>query len=151
MTATDQDDGILRRHLVQVVAQRETLLFQLRLVPVAVGKDHVAGLRLLDASADGRVDVSERARPGQVDPGPTTRTMQVVVHESRDDGVAFQIDDASGGTGEGPELIFVAGGEDAVSRDRHALGYREVAIDGDDLAVDQQEIGGRWARQRSLG
>ena len=94
VSAPDQDHRIVWRHLVEIVTQGEALFLQLRLVPVAVGKNHVAGLRLPDARVDGRRHVSQRACPRQIDAGTATCAMQVVVHQPRDDGVALQIDDA---------------------------------------------------------
>jgi hypothetical protein len=43
VSTADEDDGILRRDAIEIVAQRQPLLLQLRFVPVAVRDDHVAG------------------------------------------------------------------------------------------------------------
>jgi hypothetical protein len=60
------------------------------------------------------------------------------------------IDDACGWSGECAQLIFIADGKDAIAEDADPFSYAEVAIDGDDPAVDQDEIGGGRARQRRL-
>ena len=53
------------------------------------------------------------------------------------------------GSGDGLHLIVVADGHDPIADDRDRLVNREAAIDGDDLAVEEHEIGRRRARQES--
>ena len=79
-------------HLVEIAPQREPLLFQLRLVPVAVRHNNVARLRLLDARGHRAQHVADRSRPRKVDTGTAPRAMQVVVGEARDDGEPFEVD-----------------------------------------------------------
>ena len=76
--------GVARRHLVEIAPQREPLLFELRLVPVAVRDDDVAGSALLDPRGHRREHVAQRARARQIDARSAARAVQVVVGEARE-------------------------------------------------------------------
>ena len=59
MTAADQDHGVVRRDGVEILAKRQALFRELRLVPVAVADEEVAGRALRDSRGDRLSDVGK--------------------------------------------------------------------------------------------
>ena len=147
VAAAHEHDRILRRDAIEIVAQRQPLFLQLRFVPVAVGDDDIAGLRGRDARAQCRIDIGQRSRARQVDARAAAGAMEMVIHQPRNHAPAFEIDHARRGTGDRAHLIVVADGHDAIADDRDRLLDAEAAIDGDDFAVEQDQVGRRRARQ----
>ena len=98
-----------------------------------------------------RHHVGQRSRARQIDAGPAAGAVQMVVHQPRDHRAALQIDHPRRRPGDRLHLIVVADGHDAIADDRDGFVDRETAIDGDDLAVEQDEIGrGRAGKDRPL-
>jgi len=71
----------------------------------------------------------------------------MVIHQSGNDAAALQIDHPCRRARDRVHLIVVADGHDAIADDRDRLVNREAAIDGDHLAVEQDQVGRRRARQ----
>ena len=92
MAAANDDDGIVRRHGVEVAPVRQPMLLELRFVPVAVGDDDVAGTALLDPRGDRGQHVGDRARARQIHTGSAAGVVQVIVGEAGNDRPALQID-----------------------------------------------------------
>ena len=147
VAAAHEHDRILRRDAIEVVAQRQPLFLELRFVPVAVRDDDVAGLRCRDARAERRLDVGQRSRARQIDARAAAGAVEVVVHQPRNHAAALEIDHPRRRTGDRAHLIVVADGHDAIADDRDRLVDGEAAIDGDDLAVEEDEVGRRRPRQ----
>ena len=64
------------------------MLSQLRLVPVAVGDDHLSGTALPDARTNRREHIGQRACAREIDPRPSAGIVQMAVGETRDDRAA---------------------------------------------------------------
>jgi len=74
--------------------------------------------------------------------------MRVTIDEAGDHAAAIEIDDARPRRDMGRDLLVRTDCEDALAGDRHGLGHRERAIDGDDLAGFEHQIGGTRDRRR---
>src|SRR6185436_13375410 len=74
-------------------AQRQSLLLELCLVPVAVADDDVARLRGFYPIRDPGKQFVHRAHPRQVHAGTAARVVQVTVGESGRDGAAAGVND----------------------------------------------------------
>ena len=70
--------------------------------------------------------------------------VHVVVDETRNDRAAPQIDAARRGSGHLQDLLITADEDEAIAFDGDRLRDRELVVDGDDLAVGEDEIGWRW-------
>ena len=119
------------------------MLLQLRLVPVAVRDDDVAGPALLHARGDGREDVGEAARAGEIDARPAAGVVEVTVGEAGDHRLAVQIDRRRLRAGERADRGARADRGELAAGDRHRLRDREPRVDGDDVAVDEDRVGRR--------
>ena len=127
-------------------AVRQAVLLQLRLVPVAVRDDDVAGTALLHARGDGGEDVGEAARGGEIDAGPAARVVQVTVGEPGDHRLAVQIDRRRLRAGELPDRGVGADRAELAAGDRDRFRDREPRVDGDHVAVDQDRVRRRRRR-----
>ena len=92
MAAADEDDGIVRRDRIEILAIRQAMFRELRFVPVAVADDDVAGTARLDARGDGREHVGDRSRTRQIDAGSAAGIVKMPVGEPGNHGLAVQID-----------------------------------------------------------
>ena len=107
------------------------------------------GLRRLHARLQGGIDVGHRSRARQIDAGTAAGAVKMVVHQARDHRVALEIDHPRRRPGDRLHLIVVADRHDAIADDRDGFVNGEAAIDGDDLAVEEDEIRRRRAREGS--
>ena len=119
VAAADEDDGILRRDAIEIVAQRQPLFLQLRFVPVAVGDDHVAGLRGLRRARCSAASTSaiDRARDRST-PGPPPAPWRWLSISPGITAAALEIDHPRRRAGDRAHLIVVADGHDAIADDR---------------------------------
>lgn len=67
--------------------------------------------------------------------------MDVGVVDARQQRAAVEVDDAGRRPGERLDVGAAAHGGDRVSGDRQGLGDRAVGVDGDDRAVDEDQVG----------
>ena len=149
--AAHEHHGIARRDAVELAQVRQALLMELRLVPVAVRDDELAGRRALRARLyrpEQRVDA---AHAREVEPGTAARVVQVAVDQAGDDRASLQIDLPRGHAGRAAHGIVRADGGEAIAADRHRLRDREGRIDGDDLAVVEHELGRLGVARRGPG
>ena len=138
-------DGIVRSRRFELGLRRPAALRELQLVPAA-GDDEPAARRparggaLIRASAS-----SQRPRADPVDLGAEgksrTHGVQVRVDEPRDDRAAAELDDARVGPRKAANLGRAAERQNLAVANRERLAQRRVGIDGDDLAVEQHEVG----------
>src|SRR6266516_1416593 len=68
--------------------------------------------------------------------------MGVVVDESRDHGLFLEVDHLRALALKLEHVRIVADGDDALPPDRQPLSDRETLVDGDDLAVHEDGVGG---------
>ncbi len=115
MAAADEDHGIVVRDRVEVAAVRKTMFPELRLVPVAVADNDVAGIALPDARRDRRENVSDRSGAGQIDAGAAAGVVQMIVGETGDRGLPFEVDSRRLRTREFPDVRVRADGREPAS------------------------------------
>jgi hypothetical protein len=77
--------------------------------------------------------------------------VRVVVDQAGDDGLAGEIDAARVGPGETIDVRGAADGDDAIASDGDRLRDREAVVDGDDLTVGENDVGGRLLRVNRRG
>src|SRR5258708_3684328 len=128
---------------------RQALLSQLRLVPVAVRDDQLAGRGALGARLDRGEQLGHAAYLREIDARTAARVVQVSVHQSRDHRAAAEIDQARRRACAPAQRFAGAHRDEAIAADRHRLRDRERRVDGDDFAVVQHYI--RWLRRRTAG
>src|SRR5262245_29557644 len=105
------------------------MLFELRLVPVAVADDDVAGTALLHAGGDRGENVGDRSRARQIDAGSAAGIVQVTVGEAGNDRLAAQIDGPGVRARERPNRgVGADGGKPSVA-DGNRLRDREARVD----------------------
>ena len=85
MAAAHQHHRVCGRDAVELGRERQALLFELRLVPVGIAHDEVAGLRRRDRLADRRKQVGERARRREIDAAAAALVVEMPVGEARHD------------------------------------------------------------------
>ena len=74
--------------------------------------------------------------------GAGTQQMHVVVDEPGDDRAAAQIEAPGRGSGERGDVAVTPNGDNALAADRDRGGNREATVDGDDLAVRENDVCG---------
>jgi hypothetical protein len=148
MAAAHDNDGVVGRHGVEVLAMWQPVFLELRLVPVAVGHDHVARRALRDPVRDGSKHVSYRPGPRQIDARTAARIVEVIVGKSGNDRASLEIDRFSGRAGELPDCCVGADSSKPPAGNRHRLRDRERAVDRDDVTVDENRVGLRQSLRR---
>jgi hypothetical protein len=151
VTAAPDEHRVLGRYLVELPAGRETLFLELAFVPIARGLDPAAlrrgggaGANPLEQRVD-RVDIGHadfleiRRQPSEVD---------VRIVEPGDDRLATGVDRPRLGRGEPHDRGARSDRDDPAVANRHRLGTRVVAVQGDDVGVVDDEVG-RALRQRA--
>jgi hypothetical protein len=143
-------DGVVRRRLIEFLARWEALLLEdirhvevCRRVADRHGDDPLARLRGAREFRDARLHVGDRAHASQRRKHRLEALaieMRMAVDQPGDHRAPMQVDDAGGRAGERSEIGAAADGGDAVALDRHCLGDRERAVDGDDPAVAKQQV-----------
>ena len=151
MSAADHDDRIVRRDRVQIAAIRQPVLLQLRFVPVAVGDDDLARTAGFHARADRREHVGDAARAREIDAGAAAGVVQMAVGEPGNHRLPVQIDRRRLRAGELADCVVAADGGEAPARDRDRLRDREARVDGDDVSVEEDAVGGRRLRTQGRG
>ena len=127
VSAAHDDDRVDGRHGVEIAAVRQAVFLELRLVPVAVGGDHLAGTGLLDARGDRRQQVVHRPDAGEIDAGAAARVVQVIVRKAGNDGLAAQVDRRRRRAGQFPDRCISADGGEPPARDRDGLARSRIA------------------------
>ena len=90
MAAAHQHHRMVGRNAVELGRERQPLLAQLRLVPVRIAHDQLAGLGLGGGGADCRQQVRDRARRRQVDAVAAALVVEMPVGEPRRDEAAAE-------------------------------------------------------------
>ena len=146
-------DGIVGRGRFELGLRRPAPLGELQLVPAA-GDDEPAARRPRSRGrADPRQRFGQRPRADPVHLGAERQRgahgVQMRVDEPRDDRAAAELDDARGRAREAANLRRAAERQDLAVANRERFAQRRLRVDGDDLAVEQHEVGrlrGRLAR-----
>ena len=102
------------------------------------------GGRLGDAFSDGLLHIRDAAGLEQLHCGqvPTGgQLMQMTVNQSRHDRAPGQLDDLGVRPGHGGHLAVVTDGEETPVTDRHRFGNTPVAVNGNDFAAAQDDVG----------
>ena len=146
VTAPDDDHRMVRRNGVEVAPQRQALLGELRLVPVGVGDHDSAGCGLAHRRRDGRQHLGQRARAGQVHPRPAAARVEVVVGQPRHDRAPAEVDHARRSRLVRTHLGIRPHRQDPAVGDGDRPRPRLRVIHGDDVAVDENRVGGPRAR-----
>ena len=142
VTAPDDDHRMVRRNGVEVAPQRQALLGELRLVPVGVGDHDSAGCGLAHRRRDGRQHLGQRARAGQVHPRPAAARVEVVVGQPRHDRAPAEVDHARRSRLVRTHLGIRPHRQDPAVGDGDRPRPRLRVIHGDDVAVDENRVGG---------
>src|SRR5262245_27673755 len=137
MPAANEYDGMRWRNRVEIFPIRQPLFFQLRFVPVAVADDHIPWRCVLDPCGHGCKNVRDGAGARQVHAGPAAGIMQMPVRQTRNDCLAFQVDDLRCGACEPTDLRRGTDRKEPPVPDCHCLRDRELRVDGDDVTVDE--------------
>ena len=139
-------DRMVGRDRVEVSRRRLAVLGELALVPAARHHDPRAGRGPCGPRPDHPEALRERGDglpvqfvvPGQALPD----RVDVRVDEPRDDRAAVEIDHPGRGTNVRLNLAVRANRHELPFLDRGSLRGRELAVHGDDLAAEQDEVGG---------
>ena len=137
---------IVRRDAVELLA-REVLLVVGELIgrEAAERVDPFAGARARGLGADHLERLAARGdaiEPQFLQPDLALfHQVRVVVDQPGHDGFAGEVDAARVGSGETRDVGGGADGDDAIASDGDGLRDREAVVDGDDLAVGQDDIG----------
>jgi hypothetical protein len=108
VSAAHEHHRVDGRNRIQIAPIRQPLLAQLRLVPVAVADDDVAGLAVRDAGFDGGQDIGDRPRAREVDAGSTAGVVDVAVRQTGNDRLAATVEDFRVRPGEGADGVVAA-------------------------------------------
>ena len=122
---------------------REAVFRELRLVPVAVGGDDLAGPEPFDACGDRRQQFIHGPDAGEVDARAAARVVEVIVGEAWDDGLTAQIDRRRRRAGQSLDRRIGADGGEPSAADCNSLSNRELRVDRDDVTVDENRVGRR--------
>ena len=95
-------------------------------------------------------DGRQRAKRRDGLDGCGAERVDMTVDEARDDGAAARVDHPRGWPCESADVRVGSDGDDAAVAHRDGLGDREPRIDGDDLPVDDEQIGGPSVRRARL-
>src|SRR5262249_48866863 len=107
------------------------------------GDDDLAAAARFHAGADRGEHLAQAARPRQVDTGTAAGIVQVIVGETGNHRLAVEIDRLRAGAGVLPDLGVAADRGEPAAANRNRLRDRETAVDGDDVAVDENRVGRR--------
>ena len=73
----------------------------------------------------------------------------MVVDESGDDGSSLKVDRAGVRTRQSSDVLIGANGHDAIAANRNGPRDRKAVVDGDDLSVRQDQVGGELLRSQN--
>ncbi len=144
---------MVRRERVQIGASRKAALGKLRRHPTTGDHDPTAARLALCRGADLIQGVGEGAHRFPVDLGIPTQASECRVNPSidqfRDHGPPRQIDDPRRRSDQRPYLALGADREETSVFDRNRLADREIAVDGNNFAAAQHQVGRRLDRERA--
>src|SRR5215469_8064164 len=109
-------------------------------MPIGIGDDDLAWVRLFDRGLYHRQHVGKRASHRQVDAPPTAFVMKMAIAQSRHNHSSAQIDDLRVLADIAPYRLAAADRQEMAVLDGKTLSNRRVGIDGEDLAVHKHCI-----------
>jgi len=140
--ASNQDDRIVRGRDIELGRERQALLRELRLVPVAVADNDGARLRILGGAADDREQFVERAGLGEIDARAAADAVQMSIGKTWRHEAAAKVDDLGGRARMSAHGLGGAGRDETPILDCEGFDQRRACIRREHLAVENHEVGG---------
>ncbi len=151
VAAPDHDHRVSRRCPVEIPPQGEALLPELSFMPVGVRDHQLARAGDLGALADCPEQLSHGADPGEVHPVTAAGAVEVVVGETGDDRFARHFNDFGVRSDEVPDVRVRTYGQDPTVPDRQGFGHGEVRVHGEDVGIQDDEVGVAAAIRKAGG
>ena len=151
VAAPDHDHRVSRRRLVEIPPQGEPLLLKLPLVPVGVRGDQFAGAGGPGAFGDRPEQLVHGADPGEVHAVPAAGAVKVIVGEAGDDRFTRHFNDFGVRSDEVPDVRVRTYGQDPTVPDRQGFGHGEVRVHGEDVGIQDDEVGVAAAIRKAGG
>ena len=124
MATTHNHNRVIGSYGVEVVTQRQSLLYELPLMPITVGQDDATGFGITDTIGDFQEHLPKRPRLRKVYPVPTTDTVKVVVSKTWNDAAATQVDLLSFGATEQQDFGIATDRHDTTTAYSNCFGHR---------------------------
>ena len=150
MPAAHDHDGSARGDRIEIPAIRQTLLFELRLVPVAVGDDHLVGSRPFHTFTNRRDDLVEGSSAREVHARAAPRAVEVPVGQTWHDQAPAKVDDSRRVPGELANGVARSDEDELAVPYRCGFRQRKGRVHGRDLAVDEHRVGGARGLSRRV-